>query len=716
METEIEFASLFPAGIQATNEDVAREAYPQAFEYLQAHLPAEMLEAALQQLRLMSPELYLASAETAVDGYRQAIAIIFANLPEPLWSLGQAWLARAEGDYPGQASQVVQVFQRDGYLTPPDGGPAVYGDGSIQAPGNASMAAADHEISDEAEFQEALAYLSQNVLPDQLEAGQARIESASSGSYMMEAMAYVASLVGTHTDAAQPTRVLHASVPSYPAPDVGIWSDPQNTMDQGMAEPSGSGDMSWRGTKRRLDPSDASTEPRSQRQRTMTDPSVSAPPPGGSGVSGLADRIRDWGTGIEPDPSLSETLLSGNTAAAREMLRNPKNYDELWSIAQTTPGLLALLIDVQGLPPAELYQAVLASVQTEADWQTTAEIPPQQDASDLPAASSAPLALGDTEWLGDEHIAADFALLAEELRQTDLGFAAQTRLVPPDLVQNLRLAGTEYELLVAFQRIVHDPAGQDTARFLFLPVNNGDGVFGGTHWSLLFVDRDQPGEPQAHHYDSLQGLHQLTIAGQLAGRLGVQNQYWDGQMAQQANGYDCGVSVLAATRELATRLVNGQAPEAGTLQLGDVVADRPALQVRLGGQPAADEDDETDEEPDLAGIAAATPRETKANGKPEAAGAWADRLKQKNPGLTAAQAAAIVGAREGISLKGAVPGAVGRGAREAGRDRGGDAAGDESQRQARGGRGLGGSAEAEEPGPHRRAGRSHRGGPGKQYR
>ncbi len=118
----------------------------------------------------------------------------------------------------------------------------------------------------------------------------------------------------------------------------------------------------------------------------------------------------------------------------------------------------------------------------------------------------------------------------------------------------------------------------------------------------------------------------------------------------------------------------------------------------------------------LAGIAAATPRETKANGKPEAAGAWADRLKQKNPGLTAAQAAAIVGATEGEIAKGAVPGAVGRGAREAGRERGGDAAGDESQRQARGGRGLGGSAVAEEPGPHRRAGRSHRGGPGKQYR
>ncbi len=116
-------------------------------------------------------------------------------------------------------------------------------------------------------------------------------------------------------------------------------------------------------------------------------------------------------------------------------------------------------------------------------------------------------------------------------------------------------------------------------------------------------------------------------------------------MAQQANGYDCGVSVLAATRELATRLVNGQAPEAGTLQLGDVVADRPALQVRLGGNPLLTKTMRRTRNSIWPGRGRRRRvRETKANGKP--------------------------GGGRGSS---------------------------------------GGSAEAEEPGPHRRAGRSHRG-------
>ena len=67
METAIEFASLFPAGIQATEEDLAREAY----EYLRAHLPVEMLDAALQWLQLMPPEQYLASAEASVQTFRE---------------------------------------------------------------------------------------------------------------------------------------------------------------------------------------------------------------------------------------------------------------------------------------------------------------------------------------------------------------------------------------------------------------------------------------------------------------------------------------------------------------------------------------------------------------------------------------------------------------------------------------------------------------------
>ncbi|MBM2716346.1 hypothetical protein JQK88_35505, partial [Mesorhizobium caraganae] len=51
-----------------------------------------------------------------------------------------------------------------------------------------------------------------------------------------------------------------------------------------------------------------------------------------------------------------------------------------------------------------------------------------------------PMALGATEWLGDEHIQADYDRLAHELRQTYPRFAAQTRFVSPAVVHFLRLA------------------------------------------------------------------------------------------------------------------------------------------------------------------------------------------------------------------------------------------------------------------------------------
>ena len=195
-----------------------------------------------------------------------------------------------------------------------------------------------------------------------------------------------------------------------------------------------------------------------------------------------------------------------------------------------------------------------------------------------------PVPLGATDWLGDEHIAADYALLTEELWRQNPLLAAEARFVPPAVVHLLRHAEPGRDLEEALGGIYRDGDGQDTARYLFLPVNNGDAGFGGTHWSLLFVDRGHPQGPQAHHYDSLPGFAQFDIAGQLAGRLGVTTPLWDGQMARQSNGYDCGVAVLAATRELVARLARGQAPEAATLHLGDVVADRPVLQARLGGR------------------------------------------------------------------------------------------------------------------------------------
>ncbi|MDK1390148.1 hypothetical protein QN224_33270, partial [Sinorhizobium sp. 8-89] len=245
-----------------------------------------------------------------------------------------------------------------------------------------------------------------------------------------------------------------------------------------------------------------------------------------------------------------------------------------------------------------------------------------------------------------------------------------------------------------------DDTGQDTARFLFLPVSNAREA-GGTHWSLLFVDRRHSEGPQAHHYDSSQTLAQMLVAARLAGGLGV-TQYSEGQVAQQTNNFDCGVSVLTATRALVARLASGQAPEAGTLQLGDVIADRAALQARLGAQPGiADEDmaegdpdpsyEKMDEGPDLAALARQTVRNEGENVYPglsteqlsrlsgvsegelnkgpafqavsaqdkarldaiaratprqpgQSNGAWADALKASHPDLSAADAAKIVGA------------------------------------------------------------------------
>jgi hypothetical protein len=70
------------------------------------------------------------------------------------------------------------------------------------------------EYADEAAFREAMVYLTQNVLPEQVDAGKDRIESASAGAYMQVAMAYVASLQDW-IDASQLSAAIAASVPGY---------------------------------------------------------------------------------------------------------------------------------------------------------------------------------------------------------------------------------------------------------------------------------------------------------------------------------------------------------------------------------------------------------------------------------------------------------------------------------------------------------------------
>ncbi|MER8792501.1 Ulp1 family isopeptidase [Mesorhizobium sp. M0983] len=182
--------------------------------------------------------------------------------------------------------------------------------------------------------------------------------------------------------------------------------------------------------------------------------------------------------------------------------------------------------------------------------------------------------LKDKEWLHDRHITRDYKLLERELQVTNPDLAARTRLVDPSLALLLRTDQGQHHL----EHILQDRDGNDTADFLFLPVNNadpGDQHSTGTHWSLLLVDRRDREIQVAYHYDSNGGCNNPSAVA-LAARLGVTP--YTASISQQDNNYDCGVFLLAATRELVGGLAQGLPPDQ---DLSNLVADRRALQDRL---------------------------------------------------------------------------------------------------------------------------------------
>ncbi|WP_245441759.1 Ulp1 family isopeptidase [Rhizobium leguminosarum] len=196
------------------------------------------------------------------------------------------------------------------------------------------------------------------------------------------------------------------------------------------------------------------------------------------------------------------------------------------------------------------------------------------------------LSLDHTEWLGDQHIQTDYELLMQDLQRNDPDLAARTRLIDPLIAHyHLRL-GDESTALSAFQRIVNDQNGRDTADFLFLPVSDAsasDPDRRGTHWSLLLVDRRNREGPAAYHYDSFRGQNN-EFAAMLAQRLGTRLE--PVRMTQQRNDYDCGVFVVDGTRALVRRLARRDRP--AVLHLDNLVADREQLQRRLSPAPNGD--------------------------------------------------------------------------------------------------------------------------------
>ncbi|MGO8433363.1 hypothetical protein ACC847_36795, partial [Rhizobium johnstonii] len=115
------------------------------------------------------------------------------------------------------------------------------------------------------------------------------------------------------------------------------------------------------------------------------------------------------------------------------------------------------------------------------------------------AQASGSRALGDTQWLGDEHISADYLHLETELQGSDPELLARTRFVDPLVAQLLRQREGSSHLQALLR-------GRTTVDFLFVPVSDAsadDPDRRGSHWSLLFVYLRGPTGPVAFHYDSI---------------------------------------------------------------------------------------------------------------------------------------------------------------------------------------------------------------------
>ncbi|MEI9425596.1 Ulp1 family isopeptidase [Mesorhizobium sp. Cs1299R1N1] len=235
------------------------------------------------------------------------------------------------------------------------------------------------------------------------------------------------------------------------------------------------------------------------------------------------------------------------------------------------------------LPEGQLEQA---------EWQDDAYYRPELpvtpsvahiDALDPGASSHARTGqvLGAEQWLGDEHIQRDYDLLAQELPVTYPNLAARTRFVDP-LIALYSLRGG-IDMQRALDGILYRD-GNDTADFVFVPVSDAsttDPNRRGTHWSLLLVDRRDRESPVAYHYDSVRG-HNDVPASVVAARLGARLE--PARMSQQQNDYDCGVFVVDGTRALVGQLAQERLPVQQSRHLDNLVADRQALQNRLGGR------------------------------------------------------------------------------------------------------------------------------------
>ncbi|WP_235885621.1 hypothetical protein [Bradyrhizobium niftali] len=188
--------------------------------------------------------------------------------------------------------------------------------------------------------------------------------------------------------------------------------------------------------------------------------------------------------------------------------------------------------------------------------------------------------LGARDWLGDEHIQRDYELLAQELWASNPNLAARTRFVDPLMAFRVG-QGTNADALSAFHQIVDDPNGNDTADFLFLPVNDASTMGpddGGSHWSCCWwtaaIATIQSPTTTTPPGDAMTDPQQCS------------QRRWEPKTTCKTPNTPAEerlrlcVFVLDGTRALARRLAGRRQPD---LNLSNLVVDRQALQNRLRG-------------------------------------------------------------------------------------------------------------------------------------
>ncbi|WP_271575561.1 Ulp1 family isopeptidase [Bradyrhizobium sp. CCBAU 11361] len=319
-------------------------------------------------------------------------------------------------------------------------------------------------------------------------------------------------------------------------------------------------------------------------------------------VAAASDRAEETspalGETFDASSALPEGFSHGNQPASEMMLPRgeygrsllgPDGRNDVQLIRHTGIGSQAVPA-AAAMDPSDIYGGLASLVDLPSNPQELSDeadyplmLPRAPFDAQIGAASLAGrrgLELDAMAWLGDEHIERDYELLAQELQRANPDLAARTRFVDPLEALYRQRWGSVSVARGSFDRIVSNRNGEDTADFVFLPLNDASPDRRGTHWSLLFIDRRDREKPVAYHYDSIETMN-WGIAKALAEKLDLHLE--PARLAQQENGYDCGVFVVDGTRALVGRLAQGERPEHEPLDLDNLVADRRALQDRLRG-------------------------------------------------------------------------------------------------------------------------------------